>query len=72
MYFVLEPEDAAPRPRARKEYLLLFENKIINTKKINLNLKPEEDSDLKKEPARCSVMMPMSSGVVITTSIPGY
>jgi hypothetical protein len=33
MYFVLEPEDAAPRPRARKEYLLLFENKIINTKK---------------------------------------
>ena len=22
-----------PRPRARKEYLLLFENKIINTKK---------------------------------------
>ena len=61
-----------PRPRARKEYLLLFENKIINTKKINLNLKPEEDSDLKKEPALCSVRMPMSSGNIITTSIPGY
>ena len=59
-----------PRPRARKEYLLLFENKTINTKKINL--KPEEDSDLKKELALCSVRMPMSSGVIITTSIPGY
>ena len=54
-----------PRPRSRKEYLLLFENKIILKK-----IKPEEDSDLKKEPARCSVMMPMSSGVIITTSIP--
>ena len=56
-----------PRPRARKEYLLLFENKIINTKKI----KPEEDLLVKKEPALCSVRMPMSSGVLITTSIPG-
>ena len=55
-----------PRPRARKEYLLLFENKIILKK-----IKPEEDSDLKKEPALCSVRMPMSSGVIITTSIPG-
>ena len=54
-----------PRPRARKEYLLLFENKIINTIKKNLRIK--------KEPALCSVRMPMSSGVIITTSIvPGY